>query len=72
MQKLREGVGNQRWRRQRNHSIVAHVRCALLAETVVSRLDFSKDTPHVSTHPYTTFDHSSDYYHQLHESAMAA
>ena len=33
--KLREGVGNQRWRRQRNHSIVAHVRCAPLAETVV-------------------------------------
>ena len=57
--KLREGVGSQRWRRQRSHGIVAHVRCAPLAETVVSRLDFSKDTPHVSTHPYTTFDHSS-------------
>ena len=25
----------------------------------LSQLDFSKDTPHVSTHPYTTFDHSS-------------
>ena len=35
------------------------MRCAPLAETVVSRLDFNKDTPHVSTHPYTTFDHSS-------------
>ena len=34
--KLREGVGNRCWRRQRNHSIVAHVRCAPLAETVVS------------------------------------
>ena len=25
----------------------------------LSQLDFSKDTPHNSTHPYTTFDHSS-------------
>ena len=29
---------------------------------VVSRtLDFSRDTPHDSTHPYTTFDHSSEF-----------
>ena len=26
----------------------------------LSQLDFSKDTPHNSTHPYTTFDHSSE------------
>ena len=33
-QKLPEGIRNPCWRRQQNHSIVAHVRCALLAETV--------------------------------------
>ena len=33
-QKLRQGVANPCWRRQRNHRIVAHVRCAPLAETV--------------------------------------
>lgn len=37
---------------------VAHARCAPLAEIVVSNLDISKDTPHVSTQPYTTFDHN--------------
>jgi hypothetical protein len=33
-QKLPEGLRNPCWRRQQNHSIVAHVRCAPLAETV--------------------------------------
>ena len=37
---------------------VAHARRAPLAEIVVSKLDISKDTPHVSIHPYTTFDHN--------------
>ena len=32
--KLRQRVRNPCWRRQRNHRIVAHVRCAPLAETV--------------------------------------
>ena len=31
----------------------------LLLKPCLFQLDFSKDTPHVSTHPYTTFDHSS-------------
>ena len=31
----------------------------LLLKSRKSHLDFSKATPHVSTHPYTTFDHSS-------------
>ena len=32
----------------------------LLLKPCLSQLDFSKDTPHLSTLPYTTFDHSSD------------
>ena len=31
---VRQGVPTPCWHRQRNHSIVAHVRCALRAETV--------------------------------------
>ena len=46
--KLREGVGNQRWRRQRNHSIVAHVQRAPLAETVVSSDSISAKTRRTS------------------------
>ena len=33
--------------------------CSSCRNRRLSRLDFSKDTPHVSTYPYTTFDHSS-------------
>ena len=57
---LRQRALNHRWRRQRNHFIVAHVWRAPLAKIVFSQLDFSRDTPHNSTHPYTTFDHSSE------------
>ena len=57
--KLREGIRNLRWCSQRNHRIVAHVHSVSLAEPCCSHVDSSKDTPHVSTHPYTTFDHSS-------------
>ena len=39
--------------------IVAHVRCAPLADAVVGELDAAKDAPHVFTQPYTTFDHRS-------------
>ena len=46
-QKLREGVGSQCWRHQRDHSIVAHVRCAPLAETV-SRNSISAKTRRTS------------------------
>ena len=35
------------------------MRCAPLAETVNRKLDFSRDTPHDSTHPDIRFDHSS-------------
>ena len=31
----------------------------LLPKSFSRKLDFSRDTPHDSTHPYTTFDHSS-------------
>ena len=41
-QKLRQRVGNPCWRRQRNHSIVAHVRCAPLAETVTFTTRFQQ------------------------------
>ena len=57
--KVREGVGNLRWRRQRNHIIVAHVRCTPLAETVKSQTRFQQRHAARSTHPYTRFDHSS-------------
>ena len=41
-QKLRQGVGNPCWRHQRNHSIVAHVRCAPLAESVTFTTRFQQ------------------------------
>ena len=40
--KLREGIRNPCWRPQRNHSIVAHVRCAPLAETVTFQSRFQQ------------------------------
>ena len=57
--KVCEGVRNSCWRRQLNHRIVAHVRCAPLAEIVLIQSRFQQNTAHVSTRPYTTFDHSS-------------
>ena len=50
--KLRERVRNPCWRPQRNHSIVAHVRCAPLAETVFPN-SISAKTPR-TTQPIQT------------------
>ena len=58
-QQFSEGTGNLRWRYQRNNIVVAHVRCAPIAETMNRELEFSRDKPHNSTHPYTTFEHCS-------------
>ena len=58
-QQFRQRVLNHRWHRQRNHFIVAHVWRAPLAKSFSRKLDFSRDTPHNSTHLHTTFDHSS-------------
>lgn len=44
-------------RRVHRNITVAHVQCTPLAETVLFQSDFSKDTIHVSTHPYPTFDY---------------
>ena len=44
-----------------SETTVSLLRCGVLPlpKPGYSQVDFSKDTPHASTHPYTTFDHSS-------------